>query len=194
MVGLIKDQHRARAEVPEPVAQRRGVLLIAQLTHDEPGLDRLTQADVIGDKEVDPGQRERLAQRLKLVGHHVDAGAIGGLKEPGVRRRDAVPALRVQIGREQRRVIKAIARDPAPRRPIQELRVQLGLPEHLKRLPLRVIIHTGEAHAGHLILAWRADDLLDEVLSSAHAGDLAWLRRGRHGAPLLFCMDSDLGC
>lgn len=59
-----------------------------QLAGDQAGLDRLPQAGVIGDEQVHPRQEEHLAERLELVGQHLDAGAPGSLEEPRVRGRE----------------------------------------------------------------------------------------------------------
>ena len=42
-----------------------------QFLDDQPRLDRLAQADVVGQQQVRPGRPQRAAQRLQLVGLHV---------------------------------------------------------------------------------------------------------------------------
>src|SRR5690606_23109182 len=39
-----------------------------ELPSNKTGFDRLAEADVVGDEQVDPWQQERLAERLQLVG------------------------------------------------------------------------------------------------------------------------------
>ena len=51
-----------------------------QFPHDQTGFDRLAEADIIGDQEVDARQFERLGERQKLVGIEPDAGAKGSLE------------------------------------------------------------------------------------------------------------------
>jgi hypothetical protein len=45
-----------------------------QLAGDGPGLDRLAEADVVSDGEVDAREQESLAKRFELVGVELDAG------------------------------------------------------------------------------------------------------------------------
>jgi hypothetical protein len=81
-----------------------------QFAGDEPGLDGLAQANVIGDEQVHARQEQRLAQGFDLVGVDANAGAEGGLEEPGIGGRDAVPAQRMQVGGEQPGRIEATGR------------------------------------------------------------------------------------
>jgi hypothetical protein len=68
-----------------------GLLAQDQLLQDQAGLDRLAEADVVGDEEVGARQLERLHQRRELVGHQLDAGAKGRLEAVGVGRADGAP-------------------------------------------------------------------------------------------------------
>jgi hypothetical protein len=79
---------------------RLRLLAQEQLAGDEPGLDGLAEAGIVGDEEVDPREPQRLAERLHLVGVDFDPGAEGGLEEIRVGGRDAVPAQRVEECRE----------------------------------------------------------------------------------------------
>jgi hypothetical protein len=56
---------------------------------------------------------------------------------------------------------------------LKHLGVQFGFPQHLERLPLRVIIEAGEANEGGIALCGWSDDLFNEILSLADAGDLS---------------------
>ena len=71
-----------------------------QLLDDEACLDRLAQAGVVRDEEVHARESQRLAQRLHLVRIDLDARTEWRLKEIRVRRRDAIPAERVEEGRK----------------------------------------------------------------------------------------------
>ena len=89
-------QHRGRRRDDD------GVRLPAQqqLAGDEPRLDGLAEACVVGDEKVDARQPQSLAQRLHLVGVDADPCAERRLEETRVGGGDAVPAQRVQEGRE----------------------------------------------------------------------------------------------
>ena len=99
------EEHRRRAGDDDFA----DLLAEEQLAGDQPGLDGLAQADVVGDEQVDPRQQQGLAQRLKLVGVEPDAGAERRLEQPGVGGRDAVPPEGVQVGGEH----VAAGRSPA---------------------------------------------------------------------------------
>ena len=75
VLPLQDDRRRARDD------DAADLLAQEQLADDQPRLDGLAEADVVGDEEVDAGQQQRLAQRLELVGHHLDAGAERRLEE-----------------------------------------------------------------------------------------------------------------
>ena len=109
----------ATAGAPTAGRRRRCLRLLAQqqLAGDQPGLDRLAEADVVGDEEVDAREPQRLAQRLDLVGVDLDAGAERRLEEARVGRGDAVPAERVQVGRELARVVEALGGEVVPAPP-----------------------------------------------------------------------------
>ena len=56
-----------------------------QLLDDQAGLDRLAQADVVGEQQVGPRGLQRAAQRLELVGLDVRAAAerrLVGVRRP----------------------------------------------------------------------------------------------------------------
>jgi hypothetical protein len=55
----------------------------------------------------------------------------------------------------------------------ENLCVQLGFPQYLKRLSLRIIIETGEANESGIALRWWRDDLFDEILSLTDASYLS---------------------
>src|SRR5438105_3520608 len=54
-----------------------------QLAEDQPCLDGLSHANVVSNEETDAGHEERLAERLELVGLHLDASAVR--QHPGAR-------------------------------------------------------------------------------------------------------------
>jgi hypothetical protein len=63
-----------------------------ELARDKPGLDGLTEPDVIRNEKVHPRQPQRLAQWKKLIGIKPDTGAERGLQEIAVGRRRGAPA------------------------------------------------------------------------------------------------------
>ena len=87
-------EHRRRSGHDDVFAR----LAQQQLAGDQPGLDGLAQADVVGDEQVHARQPQRLAQRLQLVGVDPDAGAERRLEEARVGRGDAVPAKGMEEG------------------------------------------------------------------------------------------------
>src|ERR1039458_7461650 len=59
-----------------------------KFTNDQASLNGFAKTYVVGDKEVDSWQQQRLSQRLQLVGHNLDAGPIWRLEEPRISGRD----------------------------------------------------------------------------------------------------------
>jgi hypothetical protein len=155
-----------------------------ELAQDEARLDRLADADLVGDEQVHPGEEERLPEGLELVGLRLDAGAIGRLEEPGIGRRDAVPPLDVQVRREPPRVVEALRHDAAPGRGAEDAGVDLALPEDRERSALRVVVEARKLDEGLLVAGRRGCHRLDEVLAQTDADDLPGLRGDgglRHG-------------
>ena len=105
-----------------------------------PGLDGLAEAGVVGDEEVDARQTERLAQRLHLVGVDLDAGAERRLEEVRIGGRDAVPAQRVEEGRELARSVEALGGEVLPTLFLEDPAVELVVPEHVEGLALGVVV------------------------------------------------------
>ena len=141
-----------------------------QFAGDEAGLDRLAEADVVGDEEVDAWEQEGLAERLKLVGIEPDAGTEGRLKEPRIGGSDTVPAKRADEGAEKPRVIKPLGADLLPDLSVEDFGVELEIPDHLQGVALGVVVDAGE---GHLRAVGRRLDRLDEPRAGAAADDLA---------------------
>ena len=150
-----------------------------QLAFNQPGFDRLAQPDIIGDEQIDAGQEQGLTQRLKLVGIELDTCPERRLKQPGVRRRDAIPLQRVQIGRKKPWRIKPPLGHRLPRFPRDDLRVDLAFPQHLKRLPLVVIVHARQPNQGAVSGLGSGDCFLDEIQTLPDPRNLP--RRGNPG-------------
>ena len=71
---------------------RLDLLAQQQLPCDEARFDGLPQAGIIGNEQIDPGQFERLAERLHLIGIDLDPGPERRLEEIRIGGSDAVPA------------------------------------------------------------------------------------------------------
>ncbi len=136
-----KAQPEAALHLPLPLQHHRGrcdhhhsvdLLAQQQLAQDEPGLDRLAQAHVIGDEQTHPQHPQRLAQRFELVGLPI-AG-------------DAIPAEGVQGTAEHLRLIKAPLTHGVPRGLTQHPGIHLPLPEHLKPLTVGVLVEARHPH------------------------------------------------
>ena len=147
------------------------------LAEDQPGLDGLAQADVVGDEQPHPRHLQGLAQGLELVVLDLDARPVGRLEEPGIGRGDAVPAQGVEVGREQIRAIEAPLGHRLPAALAEDPRVELALPQHLEGLAEGVVLEAGQADQGGVAVSVRGREILDEVLARADADDLSRLER-----------------
>jgi hypothetical protein len=156
-----------------------------QLLGHQPRLDRLSEADVLGDEEVRPGEGERLHERRELVAHQLDACPERRLEELRVGGRDRVPLERMQVGGEQARVVDRAHRAEPVRFRLQNARAQLELPCDREAPPLRVVVEAHQLHERRVARRRRRHDLLDEVLPMADVDDVAGDRHVRvtRGAP-----------
>ena len=89
LVENLKDHAEALLQLLLPLEQHRGragdndvldLLPEQEFAGNQPGLNRLSKADIVGDEEVNPRQAERLLKRLKLVGVDADARTKRGLE------------------------------------------------------------------------------------------------------------------
>ena len=181
-----KDQPKALLKLRLPLLQHRGrrghddgthLLAKQQLTHDQGRLNRLAEAGIIGDKEIDARQQQRLPQRLHLIGVNLNPGAEGRLKQGRIGRSHTIPAQRMQKSGEARRRIEPTGGEVGPTLRVQNLPIQLIVPEHLQHLALGVIISTSEAHPRSLTGHGRRDDLIDQPSTGAHMHELTDLGR-----------------
>ena len=185
-VENLEDEAEAILQLPLPLFQHRrrcrdddGVRLPAkeQLAGDEARFDGLAEPGVVGDEEVDARQPERLAQRLHLVGVDADSGPERRLEEAWVGRGDAVPAQRVQEGCELPRRVETPGREVGPAFVLENLPVELVVPEDGQRLSLRIVVRAGESDHRGLAGCLRLDDLLDQPPPGANLDQLACGRR-----------------
>ena len=113
-----------------------------QLQGHHPGLDRLAEAHVVGDQEVDPGHLDRPDHGVELVILDLDAAAERGLDVLVVGRRGGPPTHGVQEGVERPRLVEPgplgqghFLDHPGPR---------LDFPDDLQLLAQTVILDGGE--------------------------------------------------
>ena len=94
LVENLEGQTEAGLQFVLPLREHRGraadddlsdLLAQEQLAGDQPGLDRLAEANVVGDEQIDPWQEQGLAERLKLVGVESDASPEWRLEQARVR-------------------------------------------------------------------------------------------------------------
>ena len=141
---------------------RLRLLAQEQLTRNEARLDGLAETRVVGDEEVDARQAQRLAQRLHLVGVDLDPGAKRRLEEVRVGGGDAVPAQRVEEGREVPGRIESPRGEILPALLFQDPAVDLIVPVDIERLALGIVIGTGKAHETGVPRGIGLDPLLNE--------------------------------
>src|SRR5262245_56681070 len=79
----------------------------------------------------------------------------------------------MQVGRKEPRRIKSSRSQMLPSASLENLGVQFGFPQNFKRLPLSIIIEAREANKGGVAGCGGSNDLFDEILSLADAGDLS---------------------
>jgi hypothetical protein len=122
-----------------------------------------------------------------LVGVDVDAGAKRRLEQLRIGGGDAIPAQRVQVGREQSGLIEASGRQVLPRSVVENLGIDLLVPEHLQVLALRVVVDARQTRDRGILHRLTGDDFLDEVPPLPDADDLAGTRREQncHGRAIL---------
>ncbi len=115
-----------------------------KLLEDEPRFDRLAQADVVRDEQVDPRKGQGLSERFELIVLRDDPGSQRSLKKRGVRRRHAAPLEGVEVRREDLWVVRLrlVTQRASPRR--HELRIDLARPDDGELLALGVVIDAGE--------------------------------------------------
>ena len=162
-------QHRGRRR------NHDGVRLPAQeqLAGNETCLDGLAEPGVVGDEEVDARQPKGLAQRLHLVRVDADAGPERRLEETRVGRGDAVPSQRVQEGGKLPRRVESLGREVGPALVLENVPVELVVPEDGERLSLRIVVGAGEPDDRGLAGCPRLDDLLDQPPSGANLDQFA---------------------
>lgn len=119
-----------------------------QLAQDQPGLDRLAEAHIVGDEQIHARQAERLAQRQELVGIEADATAERRLEQVAVGRGGRVPLERPQIGREGGGIVGPVLGESGPDVAGECARTDLRVPGNLQGLALGVVGDAGQLAGG----------------------------------------------
>ena len=169
------DERRARAMTQQ------------QLLHDEPCLDRLAEADVIGDQQRRARHPQRAHERFELVVLDRDAAAERRLQRALIGARHRAPADRVQEGVELGRIVEAVSGDHRELCALDDGRAGLDLPDDVELLARRVVLDGDQRdemlHAAAVERRLRvAHDIADNPHPPADPGELARLRRrGRSG-------------
>ena len=181
-VQNLEDEPEALLHLPLPLLEHRrgrghhdGTHLPPQqqLAHDQSRFDGLPQSRVVGDEEVDPGEQQRLPQRLHLVGVDLDPGPERRLEERRVGGGGAAPPQRVQEGGEVIGRVEAPLPEIGPRLVVQDGAGEFILPEDFEFLALGVVVRAGEADAGGLAGFGGRDDLFDQPVAGADAHHFA---------------------
>jgi hypothetical protein len=104
-VGLVDDQEVVAAHLVPPLRLQVGghddqdapsAVAKDQLMRDPAGLDRLPQADIVGDQEADARHPDRTHERVELVDINLDSALEGGEQLLRVGGRGGAPAHRVE--------------------------------------------------------------------------------------------------
>ena len=119
------------------------------LADDQAGLDRLAEADVVGDQQVDAREIERLRQRQELVGIQPDAGAKRRLEQLPVRRGGGAPFGRAKVGAETPGFLERLRQQRRPVVWVQHARVELGRERDLQGLALGIVFTGDEIEPAH---------------------------------------------
>ena len=173
----------------------RGPRAVAQdqLLDDEAGLDRLAEADVVGDQQRGARHPQRAHEGFELVVLDRDAAAKRGLQRLLVGAGDRAPAHGIEERVERRGVVDVLGADRRQLGALDDLRPGLDLPDDLELLARRVVLDRDQ---GHEVLDLPAVErrlrialhLGDDPLAAADAGELAGLGGGRGG-----CSDGGFG-
>ena len=153
------------------------------LTHDhfaedEAGFDGFAEADVVGNEEVDAREEQGFAEGFQLVGHDLDASAVGGLEEFGVGGGDEVPADGVEVGGEFVGRVEAAGGDVVPVGRAKNFGIDFALPEDREAGALGVVVQAGEVDQGLLPVGIGGRiDVLDEIATGANENDGSSLRK-----------------
>src|SRR5262245_23388689 len=98
-----------------------------QLQQHEAGLNRLAEANVVRDEQVDARHLDRANDRIELIALDLDAAAERRLELTGIGDRGGAPSDRVEEGLEVRRLIETFRF--GQRHLLEGVRSRLDLPD-----------------------------------------------------------------
>src|SRR5262249_39551345 len=133
--------------------------------------------DIVGDEQIDPRERQRLAQGLELISIDADPRTERGLEERRIGGGDAVPATGIQVGGEDLRLVEAFDPNLGPFVAFQDPRVGLMLPQDRQLLPLGVIIDASEIDHMRVASRRRRLNALDDPPSLTYVDDCTWVKK-----------------
>ena len=139
------------------------------LLHDQASLDRLAEAHVVGDEQVDPRHGEGAGDGFELVLLDRDAGPERGLKRPGVGAGDGAPADGVEEGAELLRIVPVRWRHCWELGRGDDLAAGLDLPGDGQLVAEVVVTDAGEGDEGTAGESCRGELVLG-LVAGVHAG------------------------
>ena len=120
---------------------RAGAVAQEELLDDQARLDRLAQADVVGQEEVRARRLQGTAQRLELVGLQARPGTEGGLVLTRIRRGDRAPADGIDECADRVRVVERGGADRLGQALVRQDGVPvLQFPDDVELLPHAVLL------------------------------------------------------
>ncbi len=109
-----------------------------QFLSDEAGLDRLAEADIVGDQQVDARHLDGAYDRIELVILNSDATTERGLQGAHVGGRDRAPAHGIEEGVQDDGIIEAIG--PGQLGPFAYPGSRLQFPDNVQFFAQRVVL------------------------------------------------------
>ena len=137
-LSRIWSRHWICSAAGQTISTRARPVAQDQFLDDQPGLDGLAQAHVVGDEQVDARHLDRAHHRVELVVLDVDAAAERRLQGPHVGGGGRAPAHGVEEGIESSGRIEAGR--SRQRRPLADLRAGLQLPDDLQFLAQGIVL------------------------------------------------------
>jgi hypothetical protein len=139
------------------------------------GFDGFPEPHVVGDEEIDSGEKKGFSKGFELVGSDPDPRSKRGLEEPRIARRYTVPAQSVNIGAEEAGIIKTLPADGLPDILIQNFPIELQPSNDIELVALSIVVDTGQAHHRIRRTGTVRLNILDEIGPRPDPHDLAGL-------------------
>lgn len=158
-----------------------GAVAQQQFLGDEPGLDGLAEAHVVGEQQVDAGRVEGAGDRFELVVLDGHAGPVRRLQRLDVGAGDGRPADGVEERGQAFGRVESVGSHVGQRAAGQHAAAGLDLPDDLQRVAVPAVL---DALQGHQRAALARLDLPDHPSLPAYRDQLAdgrsFRRRARH--------------